>query len=166
MTFPQNTLGGGYKGTQPLLIGNIDSGSDRSSSRKHLAKAFGNLYNKGLGISPLLNSRNIAGPFRTSFNSKDILTTYNEATDNKYGYAANQVGGNNLSRLNPNFNGVSRNGTAMYSGNNKFVHDSSDYSRFKKLQAMNRNYNDTTFAGSSTNTNNVSVQTALHRLRR
>ena len=32
-------------------------------------------------------------------------------------------------------------------GNSKFVNDSSDYTRFKKLAAKNRNYNDASFVG-------------------
>lgn len=32
-------------------------------------------------------------------------------------------------------------------GNPKFVYDSSDYTRFKKLSAKNRNYNDSSFVG-------------------
>jgi len=162
MAFNQTNLGGGYKGKQPLLFGHAVSGSERSSSRKHLAKAFGNLHNPGLGTSPALNARNVLGPFKTAFNSGDILTTYIEKTNPRYGYASNQVGGNNLSRLNPKHDGVSRNGSAMYSGNSKFVHDGSDYARFKKLQAINRNYNDITHGGDSGKTG----QQAIRRMRR
>jgi hypothetical protein len=161
-SFNQKSLGGGYKGKQPLLIGHAVSGSERSSSRKHLAKAFGNLYNSGLGTSPALNSKNVLGPFKTAFNSGDILTTYIENTNSRYGYASNQVGGNNLSRLNPVHGGVNRSGNAMYSGNSKFVHDASDYSRFKKLQAINRNYNDITHGGDSGKTQ----QQFIRRMRR
>lgn len=32
-------------------------------------------------------------------------------------------------------------------GNQKYVHDSSDFTRFKKLSAKNRNYNDISFGG-------------------
>ena len=32
-------------------------------------------------------------------------------------------------------------------GNARFVYDSSDYTRFKKLSAKNRNYNDSSFVG-------------------
>ena len=36
---------------------------------------------------------------------------------------------------------------SAYSGNPKFVYEGSDYTKFKKLQAINRNYNDITFGG-------------------
>ena len=79
MSSNQGTLVGGYKGR----LGNSDSTSNRSASRKHLTKAFGNLYNSGLGTSPALHSKNLLGPFKTAFNAGDILTTYIENTDKK-----------------------------------------------------------------------------------
>ena len=162
MSFNQQTLGGGVKGKQAVRLGNSDSSSDRSASRKHLTKAFGNLYNSGLGSSPALHSKDLLGPFKTAFNSGDILTTYTENTDTKYGYQPNQIGGNNLARINPTRDGVSRNGKAMYSGNSRFTHDSSDYTRFRKLQAMNRNFNDLSTGGNSGNY----PQHSIRRLRR
>ena len=36
---------------------------------------------------------------------------------------------------------------SLWSGNQKYVYDSSDYIRFKKLQAKGRNYNDKSFGG-------------------
>jgi hypothetical protein len=126
------------------FVGPVEDGNARSLSRKHLAKAFGNLYNSGLGKSPLEYERNILGPFRTSFNAGDIITNRIVETDSRYGKESNQVNGNNLSRsLNLNYNGKSgQNGKAMYSGNTRFVHDGSDYIKFKKLQAINRDYKD------------------------
>lgn len=45
-------------------------------------------------------------------------------------------------------------------GNPKFVFDSSDYTRFKKLSAKNRNYNDSSFVG-----NNHSGAQSAYRMR-
>ena len=39
----------------------------------------------------------------------------------------------------------------MFSGNPRFVYDGSDYVRFKKLQAINRNFNDITYGGANHN---------------
>ena len=133
MPFQQSDLGGGNKGVQPKLIGHTDSGGERSSSRKQLNKAFGNMYNKGLGSSPLLYSNNILGPFRTAINGGDVITNYNESTNSIYGVEPSQNGGLNQSRINGSNNGISRNGSAMFSGNTKYVYDSSNYIRFKKL---------------------------------
>lgn len=160
-SFDQTTLGGGKKGTQPLLFGVMDGGNERATSRKYLAKAFGNLYNTGLGSSPALYPTNILGPFKTAYNAGDVTTNGYGSTNPKYGVAPNQVGGNNLSRLQGLGDGVSRNGGASYSGNPRFVHDGSDYTRFKKLMAVNKNYNDSTFGGA----NNSQSQSVLKKIR-
>jgi hypothetical protein len=161
MMFNQSTLGGANKGFQPTLIGQMDGGNERSISRKYLAKAFGNMYNTGLGSSPLLYSKNIIGPFRTAFNSGDVTTNGFGATDTKYGQAPNQVGGNNVARYPGLGDGVSRNGIASYSGNPRYVHDGSDYTRFKKLMAVNNNFNDSAYGGA----NNSQTQSVLNRVR-
>tara|TARA_B110000305_G_C19320134_1_gene578508 strand:+ start:158 stop:646 length:489 start_codon:yes stop_codon:yes gene_type:complete len=161
MAFAQSNLGGGNKGFLPKSFGHMDGGNERAASRKYLAKAFGNMKNTGLGTSPLLYSRNILGPFKTAYNAGDVTTNGYGATDPKYGLAANQVGGNNLSRLQGLGDGVSRNGIASYSGNPRFVHDGSDYTRFKKLMAVNNNYNDTAFGGA----NNSQSQSVLKKIR-
>jgi hypothetical protein len=50
----------------------------------------------------------------------------------------------------------------MYSGNPKFVYAGSDYIRFKKLQALNKNFNDWTYGGAS----NSQSQHAINRVRK
>lgn len=161
MSFNQSTLGGGNKGVQPLLFGNVVGSNERAIARKHLVKAFGNLYNKGLGSSPALYSGNILGPFKTSYNAGDVTTNNYSATNSKYGNAANQINGNNLSRLQKLGDGISNNGNASYSGNPKFVHDSSDFIRYKKLNAINKNFNDITYGGA----NNSQSQSVIRNVR-
>ena len=46
-------------------------------------------------------------------------------------------------------NGVTPNQVKLASSNVKKVYDSSDYIRFKKLQAYNKTYNDKSFGGSN-----------------
>ena len=60
---------------------------------------------------------------------------------------------NNGSNLNENL--------ALWSGNQRWVYDGSDYIKFKKLQAKNRNFNDVSWGGDR---NNAS-QTARSRVR-
>ena len=55
----------------------------------------------------------------------------------------------------------SRGGGALYTGNPSFVYDSSDYARYRKLRAINRNYNDCSYGGDE----NHASQTALSRVR-
>ena len=163
MSFDQTKIGGNPKGIQHMLHGHMDGGNDRAVSRKQLSRAFGNMINSGLGTSPLLYSKNILGPFRTAFNAGDVVTNNIEPTDIKYGKLPNQVGGNNLSRLQVRGDGTSsQDGKAMYSGNPKYVHDGSDYIRFKKLQAINKNYNDSSYGGAA----NSQSQHAINRVRK
>ena len=163
LTFTSSQLGGNPKGKQPMLHGHIEGGNDRAVSRSQLKRAFGNMKISGLGSSPLLYSKNVLGPFRTAFNAGDVVTNKIEATDAKYGRLPNQVGGNNLSRLQVGGDGTSsQNGNAMYSGNPKYVYDGSDYIRFRKLQAINKTYNDSSYGGSA----HSQSQHAINRVRK
>ena len=156
-------MSSGFNGISPVMFGVMDGGNERALSRKYLTKAFGNMRNSGLNSSPLNYNRNILGPFRTAFNAGDVITNSIEETNAIYGTESNQVGGNNLSRLQARGDSVSgQKGNAMYSGNPKFVYDGSDYIRFKKLQALNKTYADTTFGGS----NNSQEQIAIYRIRK
>ena len=162
-SFDQTKLGGNTKGKQPMLFGFMEGGNERATNRKYLTRAFGNLNNTGLGSSPALYSHNILGPFRTAYNAGDVITNNIESTNIKYGKETNQVGGNNLSRLQLRGDGISgQNGRAMYSGNPRFVYDGSDYIRFKKLQALNKNYNDKSYGGAE----NSQSQHAINRVRK
>ena len=162
MSYSSSRLGAS-EGKAPKIFGAMDGGNERALARKYLSKAFGNMNNSGLNSSPLLYDRNILGPFRTAFNAGDVITNSIEDTNSKYGIESNQVGGNNLSRLQRRGDGISgQNGKAMYSGNTKFVHAGSDYIRFKKLQALNKTYNDKSFGGSE----NSQHQIAIYRVRR
>ena len=163
LVFNQKQLGGNPKGIQPMLHGHIEGGNERATSRRQLTRAFGNMINSGLGTSPALYSKNILGPFRTAFNAGDVITNNIEPTNSKYGRLPNQVGGNNLSRLQVKGDGTSgQGGNAMYSGNPKYVHDGSDYIRFKKLQAVNKSYNDSSYGGASYSQS----QHAINRVRK
>ena len=159
-----NVLGGPYKGFQAKPIGgHTENGGLRSAYRKQISKSFGNNYNSGLGYSPLLYNKNVLGPFRTSFNAGDVVTNRIVNTDIRYGKMANQVGGNNLTRIQGKGDGSSgQNGKAMYSGNPRYVYDGSDYARYKKLHAINKNFNDVTHGGASGN----NTQHAYYRMRK
>lgn len=153
MSFTQHKqLGGGEKGYQPKLIGHAVNGGERAANRGQLRRAFGNMYNTGLSNSPALFKNNILGPFRSAFNAGDVVTNNIVSTHSRYGKLSNQVGGNNLSRLQtPSDGNSSQNGKAMFSGNPRYVYDGSDYARFKRLNAINKNYNDLTHGGASNN---------------
>ncbi len=151
------------KGHQSRLIGHAVNGGERATNRTQLRRAFGNMYNKGLESSPALYNKNILGPFRSAFNAGDVVTNRIVGSDLKYGKLPNQVGGNNLSRLQtPGDGNSAQNGKAMFSGNPRHVYDGSDYARFKKLNAINKNYNDVTHGGSE----KYGSQHAIRQVRR
>ena len=51
---------------------------------------------------------------------------------------------------------------ALWSGNSKWVYDGSDYVKFKKLQAKNRNFNDNTWGGDRNNASQVALGRVRH----
>ena len=158
-----NRLGGPVPGIAPKLIGgggNSNSGSgmdgsngramDRFSLRKAWNGSAGNLNNS------------VQTPFRRVNNAGDLHGRLNVSSG-----GPNQVTSVRRQSLAswPLLAGsVSRDLDAgkhrVASCNPKFVYDSSDYVRFKKLQSVNRNYNDYSFGGSN---NAAQVPFALAR---
>jgi len=154
-------LGKGIPGMQSKggLIGNgrgtgMVGSSARGRNRKVLRRAFGNSKLSAVLPSPTcdaskscpssLSKLNRITPFRAAMTAGDIAGTVNqEASPQLPG--SNQVSKQVPFRL--NFGGVHNNGGALFTGNPKYVYDGADYVRFKRLQAINRNYNDRTFGG-------------------
>ena len=142
--------------------------------RSRLRRAFGNstqalIYPVGQGSALLASSQGKAKttPFRVAFNAGDPNGTVDKYTSTKYGRAPNQVTRGSLGRLSglKLGDGVKQGSTtegAAWSGNVKFVYDSSDYTRYKNLRAHNRNYNDVNLAGGQKNS---TVFTVLNRVR-
>lgn len=148
-------LGGGVPGVQNKLIGGsansnsysgMEGGGQRSINRLQLRTSFG----QSGWLKRAVNNNNlplVITPFRLAFNAGDINGTENEAPMSVLPNV-NQLNGENLSRLNVRGDGT-KNGNAGFSGNPKYVYDSSDYVKFKKLQAINKNYNDSSYGGSN-----------------
>lgn len=166
--FP-SVLGGGVPGAMPKggLIGGgsggrysgtgVDGGGAREMQRLTLRRAFGNSFFLPTGQTVAIT------PFRRYFSAGDMAGSVNSAPSPLLGPAINQVRSSGMvSRLHTNGGGTNNQGTAFYSGNPKFVYDGSDYMRFKKLQAVNRNYNDYSFGGE----NGTTIKQALTRVRR
>lgn len=147
-----SNLGCGMPGVAPQLIGQgratgpIGS-SERSRDRSVLREAFGN-SSRTWGVGPVTAAA--LGvvpqtPFRLATNAGDILGTVDQAVMGSLA-SVNQVNGIGPSQLNANGGGRST-GQAAYSGNPRYVYDSSNYIRYKRLRAQNQNYNDSTFGG-------------------
>lgn len=169
MNQPLNTIQSMFNlGNQPKIAGQcnqnlrfINQESSNSRDRFRLRRAFGNLNLNGIRQFQLQQNSFPITPFRAAFNAGDAYGSINKAPwRNFQNNASNQI---NL----PNHHGVGdgthtintdhpRHGSygasaSAYSGNPKFIYDGSDYTKFKKLQAINRNYNDITFGGDEHN---------------
>lgn len=151
-------LGGGTPGLAPVLLnsgstgtgsGGMNGGTFRSQNRMVLRRAFGQAgwFRRGLGnpAQPLRIT-----PFRQYMNAGDLNGTINNSPSATFP-APSQLNSVGISILNTNADNVRNNGNSAYSGNTKYVYDSSDYARYKRLKNINRNYNDSSFGGDQNN---------------
>ena len=156
----QSKLGEGLPGGQPRggLIGGgggpeggsgMVGGSVRARTRMILRDAFGNgCMFKNLPFATNSSSYYRTGPFRMATHSGDPNGTTNESPS-PHLPQVNGVGGIQgvRARSRMTIGGVHNNANAYYSGNPKYVYDSSNYTTFRKRQAINRNYNEKSFGG-------------------
>jgi len=159
-------LGGGIRGAMPLggLTGSgagggrgsgsgMEGGGQRELVRLTLRREMGNTMFPG-------HPSNITA-FRRYFNAGDTNGTVNSYPSKLLG-SSNQVTGNSMvSRLHTSGGGT-KTGEAFFSGNQKYVYDSSNYVSYRKLKAINKNYNDSSFGGKGGST----VAEALRRVRK
>jgi hypothetical protein len=158
---PSFTLGGGVRGIAPHPVSNgtMKGSSEHESVRFILRKAW-----NGLAASKNVNGRAPAAtPFRVVNNAGDYLSRVNYASG-----GSNQVTGAKRSitagwRTSAGGVHAMNDGSGIPSAtcNPKFVYDSSDYIRFRKQMAVNRNYNDYGFGGA-----NNAAQSAIRAIRR
>ena len=173
-TTMSSILGGGVPGSQPkngLIGGGANSnsgsgmigGSERSQTRTVLRQAFGNSALSLTISSPqsFINSRlSKTTPFRVAMSAGDVNGSVNKAPAPGLP-SINQVRAQRVAGT-QNISGGPRNdGEAYYTGNPKYVYDGSDFTRYKRLKALNKTYDDSSFGGS----NNGSY-TFLMRVRR
>ncbi len=147
-----SVLGGGLPGgRRGTGFSNTSFCSEDALKRKILRKAFksNKVHVPGTTI------RSLAGPFRTAFNQGDVLSrTYQTCG------GPNQVNDVNSSKLRLKMGGsvgfkdcqtmtcgVTPTEVPLYSGNQKYVPDSSLFTKFKGLSSINQNYNDKSFGG-------------------
>lgn len=152
---PLNTLGSMFNLGKSISVKDqckqnlrfIFQESENPRNRNILRRAFGNDAIR-LNGSNHFQHKHAKGltPFRLAFNAGDSLVTQNMPPNSGL-----QHTGSNQINL-PNHNGVG-DGThthpkgSAYSGNPRFVYDGSDFTKYKKLKAINRNYRDITFGG-------------------
>ena len=156
--FESNTtvskLGGGVPGRQTSLIGGsansnswsgMSGGSERSSTRHFLTNAAGRP--SVITRSGITMSNSGLTPFRKIFNAGDLLGTNNEGPHPNLP-KINQVNTVGASMLFANGGSVVTGGSG-FTGNPKFVYDSSDYIKFKNKTSQLKTYNDKSFGGSN-----------------
>lgn len=161
-------LGTAIPGQQPPLIGGSASSqsgsgmvgsSERGLNRKILRQSFGNNALGGIfEYSPLYYAYAARkpngqaksggqGPFRAAMNAGDLMGTVNEGPHPSLPKPNQVTSVSNMGFM--SLAGSVKTGNAAYTGNPKYVYDSSDYVRYKKLKAINSNYNDISFGGSN-----------------
>lgn len=152
-------LGGGIQGISPTVTTNTQQGcsmvaplgqaSQIPLDREVIRNAFPSSY--VLDSKYALGNKWAQTPFRIVMNAGDLYSRQTEPG------GVNQVKGSvgigqyrNTRGGSPSEGGSVRTGNGA-SGNQHFVYDSSDYIRFKRLMAKNKNYNDYSFGGDQNN---------------
>ena len=168
-----SSLGGGMPGIANKLIGGganstsgsgMVGGSTRSRNRFTLREAW-----NGSAASGKVNNKPVsATPFRAVNNAGDLMTRVaftsggsNQVNTGRIKLAANGsarvLGGNLKISSFPNPNNLPSANT-----NVKWVYDGSDYTKFKKQQAQNRNYNDYSFGGDTRSNTLIALGKVRH----
>jgi len=152
-----STLGGGpYNGFSPKQTMNAYKDSEDVVSRRILIKSWNadQLFAKN-GQTPSV------GPFRAVNSLGDFLGRVNYSCGGPNPQSASKPGYGRLIRSVPQQ--CDSTGVGVTTCNPKFVSDSSDYVKFKKLRAMNRNYNDLTNSGDASNGSYVALMAVRRR---
>lgn len=149
-------LGNGIKGISPKQTITNYKGSDQVMSRKLVVKSWNTAY----AIGTVNGKSRITTPFRAVNNSGDFLGRVHYSCGGPNPINADKPGWKN--RIRNMFNNCDNTGIPASSTNVKFVADSSEYSKYKKLRAINVNYNDSSFGGDQSNASYVS-QMAIRR---
>ena len=122
----------------------LGGGNMRSINRFVMRDAMGKpspIANKAGIPLQTLNSETSLTPFRAAYNAGDLRSAVDSAPAPGM-WNSNQLSGvgNIRSLMFGLGDGTRSNGSALFSGNPKYVYDSSDYIRFKKLSSERKNY--------------------------
>jgi hypothetical protein len=146
---PEKLGGGPVPGYSPQQTINNFKDSEQTMMRRVLRKSWNTAFANGT----YNNKGRITTPFRAINNSGDFLS--------RTQYACGGPNPTNVDRykrknnIGSMFNNCDGTGVPASSCNVKFVADSSDYTKFKKQSAMNRNYNDASNGGDQSNASYV-----------
>lgn len=152
------TLGGGpYNGFSPKqTISAYKDNNDDVIARRILVKS----WNANQLIAKNGNKPSV-GPFRAVNSLGDFLGRVNYSCGGPNPQNASRPGYGRLIRSVPQQ--CDSTGIAPTTCNPKFVSDSSDYVKFKRLRAVNRNYNDLSNGGDQSNASYVPLMAIRRR---
>lgn len=148
-----SSLGGGKPGQYESGYGNTLVGGEVALNRRKLRKAF-----KSNNV-PKANVKASCGPFRSAYNLGDPLSRKNmscggpnQVNDTNSSVLTHKMaGGVSNSDCENVIHGVTPVDVNLKGGNVKFVSDSSLYTQFKHLEAVNLTYNDKSGGGDQHN---------------
>lgn len=152
---------GGVKGVSPHPVSNgtLKGSSELESLRFTLRKAWNGTAasKKYNGLAPA------ATPFRIVNNAGDYLSReyYTSGGSNQVTSARQSITSGWRGLAGGVHSQADSTGIPSATCNTKFVYDGSDYTRFRKQMAVNRNYNDPGFGGA-----NNAAQSAIRAIRR
>jgi len=166
--FPYNgpgpKLGGGLPGLMPQPVIDHDNSDQFARTRFLLRDAWNTTSYSGSS-----NPKRIVTPFRAVNNAGDLLSRENYSCGGSCQTFQSRPGLNGL-RQRFGATSVSCRPSVLWSAlqvdpeipsstcNVKWVYDSSDYIKFKKNQAVNKNYNDRSFGGNDYNTSQSAIR--------
>lgn len=165
---PGPKLGGGLPGLMPQPIIDHDNSDTFARTRFTLRDSWNTTSYSGSS-----NPKRIITPFRAVNNAGDLLSRQDYSCGGTCQTPQSRPGLNGL-RTRFGSTGVNCTPSVIWSAiqvddnipsstcNVKYVYDGSDYIKFKKNQAMNRNYNDRSFGGNDYSAS----QSAIRHVRR
>lgn len=165
---PGPKLGGGLPGRIPQPVINLDNNDSFARTRFTLRDAWNTTSYSGSS-----NKKRIITPFRAVYNAGDLLSRENYSCGGTCQTYQSRPG---LNGLRQHFGSTSSScrPSVIWSAlqiddripsstcNVKFVYDGSDYTKFKRNEAMNKNYNDRSYGGDDYHTS----QSAIRHIRR
>jgi hypothetical protein len=152
-------LGGGIPGFIPQSVYNTNNNNEFIETRFSLKQA----WNTGYAMNMLNKNTAICTPFRAVNNAGDLLSRKYYSCGGPCQTFQSRPG---MFGLKQHFGAIQNHcdgtGVPPSSCNIKYVYDSSDYIRYSKQKAVNKNYNDASYGG-----NNYSgAQSAIRAIRR
>ena len=159
-TFIPKTLGGGFNGISPRIITTTQQGNSMVAPLNEISQIPRDrtVLRDSFPTTSTFDGKYVLTtswpqtPFRVAMNAGDLLLRQTEPG------GPNQVKGTIWTRpggFPSKQNGVHKGNGA--SGNQHYVYDSSVYTRYRRLYAKNKNYNDFSFGGDQHNASQVAL---------